>query len=185
MQDKSARVRYQDIVTVLSPLQCGLPQGSPVSPTLFLLYTEPIYRLGHSKGRFGYADDTAILCLGDTLDETSTEASQHIRELVSWGVANGIAFDIKETEMMHFSRTTPKTALPVLHSEVEKRPDQALRWLGIWLYSTLTFKSHVDKWTAKAQAEAPAVATTTIALAVVVRARDDLLERLVARSFTV
>ncbi|OAQ58652.1 reverse transcriptase [Purpureocillium lilacinum] len=61
MSDRSACVRYQDITTPSSPLQCGLPQGSPVSPILFLLYTEPIYRLGNPKGRFGYADDTGIL----------------------------------------------------------------------------------------------------------------------------
>ncbi|KJZ70477.1 hypothetical protein HIM_10149 [Hirsutella minnesotensis 3608] len=152
MQDRSARIRYQDIVTDSSPLQCGLPQGSPVSPILFLLYTEPIYRLGNSKGRFGYADDTAILCVGDSLDETSAEASHHVRELLSWGAANGISFDPDKTDVMHFSRTKPKTASPVLHGEVEKRPDQAMRWLGIWLDSTLSFKTHVEKWTAKAQA---------------------------------
>ncbi|KAH7471445.1 hypothetical protein FOMA001_g13039 [Fusarium oxysporum f. sp. matthiolae] len=63
MSDRSARVRYQDTLTSSSPLECGLPQGSPVTPILFLLYTEPIYRLGNPQGRFGYADDTAILLL--------------------------------------------------------------------------------------------------------------------------
>ncbi|KAM4058240.1 reverse transcriptase (RNA-dependent DNA polymerase) [Hirsutella rhossiliensis] len=135
MQDRSARIRYQDIVTDSSPLQCGLPQGSPVSPILFLLYTEPIYRLGHSQGRFGYADDTAILCVGNSLDETTAEASHHV-------------------QVMHFSRTKPKTAPPVLHGEFEKRPDRAMRWLGVWLDSSLSFKTHVEKWTAKAQAVA-------------------------------
>ncbi|KAM4057705.1 reverse transcriptase (RNA-dependent DNA polymerase) [Hirsutella rhossiliensis] len=140
MQDRSARIRYQDIATNSSPLQCGLPQGSPVSPILFLLYTEPIYRLGSSKGRFGYADDTAILCVGDSLDETSAEASHH-------------------TEVMHFSRTTPKTAPPVLHGEFEKRPGRAMRWLGVWLDSTLSFKTHVEKWTASASSRLPSQET--------------------------
>ncbi|KJZ69944.1 hypothetical protein HIM_10667 [Hirsutella minnesotensis 3608] len=108
MQDRSARIRYQDIVTDSSPLQCGLPQGSPVSPILFLLYTEPIYRLGNSKGRFGYADDTAILCVGDSLDETLAEASHHVRELLSWGAANGISFDPDKTEVMHFLERSPR-----------------------------------------------------------------------------
>lgn len=154
MQDRSASVRFQDVVTASSPLQCGLPQGSPVSPILFLLYTEPIYRLGNTEGRFGYADDTAILCVGGTLNETSAEASRHVRELVTWGAANGIAFDPKKTEVMHFSRTAPKAAPPVVHGNLEKRSDRAVRWLGIWLDSTLTFKTHVRKWSAKAQAVA-------------------------------
>ncbi|XP_044720088.1 reverse transcriptase (RNA-dependent DNA polymerase) domain-containing protein [Hirsutella rhossiliensis] len=109
MQDRSARIRYQDIVTDSSP---------------------------SSAGRFGYADDTAILCL------------------LSWGAANGISFDPDKTEVMHFSRTKPKTAPPVLHGEFEKRPDRAMRWLGVWLDSSLSFKTHVEKWTAKAQAVA-------------------------------
>ena len=153
MSDRSACVRYQDITTPSSPLQCGLPQGSPVSPILFLLYTEPIYRLGNPKGRFGYADDTGILCVGNSLESTADRASRYVSELVTWGAANGISFDPAKTEVMHFCRTKPKVSPPILH-EGERRPEKAMRWLGIWLDSTLTFKTHVEKWTAKAQAVA-------------------------------
>ena len=149
-----ARVRYQDITTPTTPLQCGLPQGSPVSPILFLLYTEPIYRLGNPEGRFGYADDTAILCTGQSLEETSRTASDYLQELVNWGTANGISFDPEKTEVMHFSRRRQETELPVRHGDVEKQPEAAMRWLGLWLDRKLTFKTHVEKWTAKAQAVA-------------------------------
>ncbi|EMT73953.1 hypothetical protein FOC4_g10000224 [Fusarium odoratissimum] len=110
MDDRSACVRYQDTITPLSPLQCGLPQGSPVSPILFLLYTEPIYRLSNPQGRFGYADDTAILCVGDTVEETAAAASRSVEEMVRWGAANGVSFDPKKTEVMHFSRSKLETA---------------------------------------------------------------------------
>ncbi|KJK73728.1 hypothetical protein H634G_10997 [Metarhizium anisopliae BRIP 53293] len=83
MSGRSARVRYQDVTTPTAPLQCGLPQGSPVSPILFLLYTEPIYRLGKPEGRFGYADDAAILCIGESLQETARKATECLEELVA------------------------------------------------------------------------------------------------------
>ncbi|KID83219.1 reverse transcriptase [Metarhizium guizhouense ARSEF 977] len=152
MSGRSARVRYQDITTPTTPLQCGLPQGSPVSPILFLLYTEPIYRLGNPEGRFGYADDTAILCTGPSLEETSRTASEYLQELVNWGAANGISFDPKKTEVMHFSPRRRETEPPVRHGDVEKQPEAAMRWLGLWLDRKLTFKTHVETWTAKAQA---------------------------------
>ncbi|KAJ0128294.1 Uncharacterized protein HZ326_28607 [Fusarium oxysporum f. sp. albedinis] len=152
MRDRSARVRYQDTLTSLTPLQCGLPQGSPVSPILFLLYTEPIYRLGNPQGRFGYADDTAILSIGDTVDESSAMASSAITEMVGWGAENGVSFDPKKTEVMHFSRSKLRTAPAVRHGDVEKHPEPALRWLGIWLDSRLSFRIHVEKRAAKAQA---------------------------------
>ncbi|PCD25803.1 hypothetical protein AU210_012239 [Fusarium oxysporum f. sp. radicis-cucumerinum] len=133
---------------------CGLPQGSPVSPILFLLYTEPIYRLGNPRGRFGYADDTAILSIGDTVDETTAMASSSIAKMVRWGAANGVSFDTKKTEVMHFSRSKLSTAPAVRHDDVEKHPESALRWLGIWLDSRLSFRVHVEKWAAKAKAVA-------------------------------
>ena len=151
MHDRSASVRYQDVTTPSSPLQCGLPQGSPASPILYLLYTEPIYRLRNPKGRFGCADDTAILCVAITLEETARNASRHVHELMEWGTENAITFDPKKTEVMHFSRKEPETVPPVFHDGVEKWPESAVRWLGIWLDSTLAFKTHVEKWTAKAQ----------------------------------
>ncbi|KID59265.1 reverse transcriptase, partial [Metarhizium hybridum] len=154
MSGRSARVRYQDITTPTTPLQCGLPQGSPVSPILFLLYTEPVYRLGEPERRFGYADDTAILCTGDTVGETARKASAYIQELVDWGAANGVSFDPDKTEVMHFSLKTREARPPIRHGDAVKHPEKAMRWLGIWLDSKLTFKTHVEKWTATAQAVA-------------------------------
>ncbi|KAF6515167.1 hypothetical protein HZS61_005073 [Fusarium oxysporum f. sp. conglutinans] len=119
-----------------------------------LLYTEPIYRLGNPQGRFGYADDTAILSIGDTVDETSAMASRSIAEMVRWGAENGVSFDTKKTEVMHFSRSKLRTAPAVRHGDVEKYPEPALRWLGIWLDSRLSFRLHVEKWAAKAKAVA-------------------------------
>ncbi|RKK58754.1 hypothetical protein BFJ69_g17363, partial [Fusarium oxysporum] len=154
MSGRSARVRYQDTLTSSSPLECGLPQGLPVSPILFLLYTEPIYRLGNPQGRFGYADDTAILSVGDTVDEIAATASSSIDEMVRWGATNGVSFDSKKTEVMHFSRSKLRTAPAVRHGDIKKHPEPALRWLGIWLDSRLSFRIHVEKWAAKAQAVA-------------------------------
>ncbi|KID93327.1 Endonuclease/exonuclease/phosphatase, partial [Metarhizium majus ARSEF 297] len=111
-------------------------------------------RLGNPEGRFGYADDTAILCTGQSLEETSRIASEYLQGLVDWGAANGISFDPEKTEVMHFSLRARETMLPVRHGDVEKQPETAMRWLGLWLDRKLTFKTHVEKWTAKAQAVA-------------------------------
>ncbi|RKK21367.1 hypothetical protein BFJ66_g17614 [Fusarium oxysporum f. sp. cepae] len=55
---------------------------------------------------------------------------------------------------MHFSRRTLRTAPAVRYGDVEKHPESALRWLGIWLDSRLSFRLHVEKWAAKAKAVA-------------------------------
>ncbi|OAQ65613.1 reverse transcriptase [Purpureocillium lilacinum] len=104
MQDRSAAVRFQDITTPPSPLECGLAQGSPASPILFALYIAPIYRLGNPGGRFGYADDTAMLRIGRSLEETTALTARDMQELLTWGASNAVTFDPEKTEIMHFSR---------------------------------------------------------------------------------
>ncbi|KAJ6439060.1 reverse transcriptase [Purpureocillium lavendulum] len=151
MQDRSAAIRFQDVKTPASPLRCGLAQGSPVSPILFALYIAPIYRLGNSDGRFGYADDTAMLRTGRTLEETTALASQDMEELLAWGAANGVTFDPDKTEVMHFSRKKIPSRPSVFQGGTEIIPGDAMRWLGLWLDRKLSFKFHVDEWSAKAR----------------------------------
>ncbi|KHJ35590.1 hypothetical protein EV44_g0278 [Erysiphe necator] len=42
-------------------ISCGLSQGSPISPILFMLFISPLFKLKGLKKAFGYADDVAIL----------------------------------------------------------------------------------------------------------------------------
>ncbi|KAF5714461.1 reverse transcriptase [Fusarium mundagurra] len=79
-------------------------------------------------------------------------ASSSIDEMVRWGAANGISLDPNKTEVMHFSHSKLRTAPATRHGDVEKFPDSALRWLGIWLDSRLSFRIHVEKWAGKAHA---------------------------------
>lgn len=55
---------------------------------------------------------------------------------------------------MHFSRSNLRTTPAIRHRDVKKHPESALRWLGIWLDSRLSFRVHVEKWAAKAHAVA-------------------------------
>ncbi|KAM4056911.1 reverse transcriptase (RNA-dependent DNA polymerase) [Hirsutella rhossiliensis] len=126
MEQRSARIRLEDITTPTTPLTCGLPQGSPASPILFLLYTVPIYSTGEPNSRFGYADDVATLIRGRSLQETAARATRAAGELIQWGADNGVV----------------------------KEPQQDLRWLGVWYDRKLSFRTHVEKWAAKAMTAA-------------------------------
>ncbi|KAJ3495814.1 hypothetical protein NLG97_g3120 [Lecanicillium saksenae] len=85
-------------------LLLGIPQGSPLSPILYLLAAASLYQLEGATHRYGYADDTATLFEGDTLEETTAQANAAIAAMEKWGRAEGFAFDVQTTEVMHFTR---------------------------------------------------------------------------------
>ncbi|EFZ03294.1 Reverse transcriptase [Metarhizium robertsii ARSEF 23] len=148
---RKALVRFQDAKTEPAELPCGLPQGSPISPILYLLATTPIYSLPGATERYGYADDTAMLFVGDTLEETTAKANTAITAMETWGQQEAFSFDPDKTEVMHFSRKRNSSSPPVSHQGKEIKAQKAMRWLGVWLDRRLTFNTHIEKWSLKAE----------------------------------
>jgi hypothetical protein len=63
MTGRSVQIRLDGEVGPIIDILCGLPQGSPISPILFMLYLAPLFRLRRSKTRFRYADDAVFLAI--------------------------------------------------------------------------------------------------------------------------
>ena len=98
------QIRLDGDVGPCTEVQCGLPQGSPISPILFMLYIAPILQMGRRKMRFGYADDIALLATSSSLDSNCQLLSEDLAEAVAWGESEGVTFDPGKSELFHFSR---------------------------------------------------------------------------------
>jgi len=152
MTDRHACVRHDDVVTSMDPLFCGLPQGSPASPILYLLYTEPIHRLGEEKSHFGYADDCGLLAIADTVEESARLAQDMLTRVLTWGAENAISFGPSKTEVQHFMLKRHRGQLPrIRHGSRDVEAEPAMRWLGVWLDPKLSFKRHVAEKAAAAR----------------------------------
>jgi Reverse transcriptase (RNA-dependent DNA polymerase)/Endonuclease-reverse transcriptase len=161
---RTVQIRMDGDIGPCTDIQCGLPQGSPVSPILFMLYLAPLFKLGKRSERFGYADDVALLASSPSLLENSEALAAALQEALDWGVAEGVSFDPAKSELMHFSRkrtdqdptaTPAVSAGPITVSEDSGRP--YLRWLGILFDKKLTFKWHSRTMATKARAVAGAL----------------------------
>lgn len=71
-------------MTSQTGLGCGVPQGSPVSPLLFMLYmTEPILS-GSPSARFNYADYVGILGVGKSFEKSAIAVHSKVSKLLDW-----------------------------------------------------------------------------------------------------
>ncbi|EED12023.1 hypothetical protein TSTA_000950 [Talaromyces stipitatus ATCC 10500] len=80
---QSVQIQLDGEIGPSTDIACGLPQGSPVSGILFMLYIAPLFRLGNPKNRFGYADDAANLAISTSLATNYKALSTHFKKLLT------------------------------------------------------------------------------------------------------
>lgn len=150
LTDREVSVRYEGGSTAPATPHGGIPQGSPISPILFLLYIEPLVKTPGAAKRYGYADDIASLYIGQTPQEASDKLLVDYPKMLEMGEQEGSPFSPAKTEVQFFTRTRkplPTLVLPDLGPVQQK---ESTKWLGVHLDKKLTFKNHVQAWTAKA-----------------------------------
>lgn len=102
LSHRKVQVRYTGGITPQRELVCGVPQGSPISPLLFLLYMAEPMRSGNPCLRFSYADDVGILGFGPTIAESATAAQCEVDHLLEWSRQHAVAFDTNKSEVIQF-----------------------------------------------------------------------------------
>lgn len=145
MTDRTARQRNDETPR---PLTSGLPQGSPLSPIVFLLYVEPLLKIaGGSNKDYGYVDDVAFLRQGKTLADCRRELQTTLEAVIHWGEENEIRFDLAKSELIYFAPRGDTTCedLALKIGETVIKPAKSIRWLGMELDSRLSFRPHVDR----------------------------------------
>jgi ribonuclease HI len=144
---RTVRIRLDGSTGPVTDVVCGLPQGSPISPILFMLYIAPLFWLGSPYTRFGYADDVALLRTSTDLESNCNLLTADLQEALDWGQEEGINFDPSKSELLHFTRKRgdQNRTLPGVSAgthQVTENPGP-LRWLGVFFDRKLSFKQHV------------------------------------------
>ena len=130
------------------PVTAGVPQGSILGPTLFLLYVNDAEdHLPAGVELATYADDTtmyhSIATLGDIADGSAL--LQHgLDRLAEWGAQWRITFEPTKSQAMTiaFHRQTWPVP-PVMFAGTQIQEKSCLRLLGVDFDSGLSFRQHV------------------------------------------
>lgn len=143
-----------------SPVQdiehAGIPQGSPLSPILYVFYNANLVQ-GHinkSQGSIGFIDDYNAWVTGASAAENTRKLqTQLLPRAEKWARESGAVFEADKTAFIHFVRPLQPAAEPSIHLVYAGKiiaPKGSVKIRGVTLDSRLTMDEHVSKTVARA-----------------------------------
>ena len=143
-------------------VESGIPQGSPVSPILFLIYISGVFSVVEKQlpnvTCVSFVDDLGFITADQSLNKIAKTLEKAGRIVLEWGVNNAVTYDMSKTEAVLFSKARRQKLTRLLETRLRVGGETVLfkkdptRWLGVWLDSQLNFAFHVNERMKKAKA---------------------------------
>jgi len=133
----------------------GTPQGSPLSPILFLISTKDILDTPHNNQEntrttvLAYVDEMLIATAYKDRNERQAAHQETIHEMVLRAKSWGYSFSATKGEYIHI-RTKKQMALSPMVGNSLLHPQDCLRWLGFFISPDWKWKRHLQEWYTKA-----------------------------------
>jgi hypothetical protein len=156
LTDRKIEVRVAGYTQPLSTVHAGIPQGSPLSPILYLFYNADLLESLENKGlctsAAGFVDDVNILTYGLSTRRNCEVLKRMHLACETWAKRHGSKFNPQKYDLIHFTRRPQRfdmgAGLTIEGQQIS--PSTDIRVLGVRLDSALRWRAHLRAVEAKA-----------------------------------
>ena len=115
----------------------GIPQGSTLSTTLFLLYINNIINTVPKSKVYTYADDTTLIITAPTLQDLQELAQSDISNLIKYFHVNNLVPNPTKTTYTIFKQTNQQQQIQLTIGDHTLEHTQKAKLLGIYIQDNL------------------------------------------------
>ena len=140
LNNRRQYISVNGVVSNLSVIRRGVPQGSVLGPLLFIIYINDLYKSCSKIRMVHYADDTTLFHKGKSMDTLIHETNTELRGLEEWLYANRLSLNIEKTKCMNISKRPVDTHLSVMIGNTVIENVDAVNFLGVVVDKNLSFR---------------------------------------------
>ena len=150
LEGRATKLKVTEGETPYFDVTEGIPQGSPVSPILFLFFIadllDNINNEGLRTSPIGFVDDINILTYSESTERNCTILQRIHRKCQQWAIKHGAKFAPEKYELIHFARNHKKFNMTATMNIDEIRLDTKphIRILGVQVDSKLKWSPHIQ-----------------------------------------
>ena len=145
LTERTQYVTYNSIKSSRERVNCGVPQGSILSPLLFLLYINDLSSVSEYCYSVLFADDTNVFISGENINVLCNKLNQELECIREWLCCNKLSLNVSKTHYMIFTpRNKTVHDIDVKIHGVNVERVYATKFLGVIIDSKLTWKPHVE-----------------------------------------
>lgn len=157
LTDRKQRIKVGEFLSDDAEIQFGVPQGSILGPTLFLVYINDLCNLDLENGKVvTYADDTVLLFTAKSWNEAELTTNKGLNTVSWWLRQNLLSINVAKTKYVTFTitnSTQPKQPLQLkMHAATCTEADNCvcanlcststIKYLGVLLDRHLSWQEH-------------------------------------------
>src|SRR5438045_8580099 len=105
LTNRKARVRLEQSTTNYHHVECRTPQGSPLSPVLYMLYLAELIAQDPTL-HFGYANNICLYCATKSLDTNVELLAANVCDILAYRTDNKIFLAPEQLDMIHMTNTS-------------------------------------------------------------------------------
>ena len=142
LKNRSHTTRINEAESTPLTDECGIAQGTNLSPLLFNLFMNDVTQVINDCHIYLYADDIVIFKSSPDINELTDCIQTNLNKFSEWTDFNDLEINMSKTKRMNFSRKKmPDIPLYMKNTLIEATNEY--KYLGLIIDSKLSFKQHV------------------------------------------
>jgi retron-type reverse transcriptase len=142
LQGRSTRLRFNGVKSERICTNAGVPQGSPISPILYMFYNADLLDIpgGHGTVSLGFIDDITYGVQGESDEDNAKKLERLLIKVEKWKEKHGARFETSKYILIYFTRAWKRNTTMHIHiGDTMIKPANKAKYLGVIFDNKLSF----------------------------------------------